>query len=41
MKNSVIKFLMLLSFAFVLIGGSTVGQGDHHPIKPLDFPDQH
>lgn len=40
MKNSVIKFLMLLSFAFVLIG-SAVGEVDHHPIKPLDFPDQH
>ncbi len=40
MKNSVIKVLMLLSFAFVLIG-STTGVVDHSPIKPLDFPDQH
>ncbi len=41
MKNRVMKFFMLLSFAFVVVGGITVGQGDHNPIKTLDFPDQH
>lgn len=40
MKNSIIKVLMLLSFAFVLIG-SPVGGVDHSPIKPFDLPDQH
>ena len=40
MKNSVIKLLMLLSFAFVLVGGSIVGEVDP-PVQPLDFPDQH
>jgi len=39
MKNSVIKLLMLLSFAFVLIG-SPVG-GVDNPVKPFDYPDQH
>ncbi|WP_409975184.1 hypothetical protein [Bacillus sp. Bva_UNVM-123] len=40
MKNSVIKLLMLLSFAFVLVG-TPVGDADNNPIRTLDIPDQH